>query len=132
MHLKILLSKIFQNIWKDASFFSQKKNLWEKYQMICFTKLFIVSTKLTIVASYGTRLQWKHFSIHIPSMVHGGCWFTQGIFPYSNFFWLLYPWVTKCIHPFTLHEPSLLIKGIPLQTQSDLNNYGHYFNFGEH
>jgi hypothetical protein len=25
-----------------------------------------------------------------------------------------------------------LIKGIPLQTQSDLNNYGHYFNFGEH
>jgi hypothetical protein len=27
---------------------------------------------------------------------------------------------------------SLSIKGIPLETQSDLNNYGHYFNLGEH
>ncbi len=41
----------------------------------------------------------KQFPVHIHP------WFTQGMFPYSHFFWLFCPWVTKCIHLLTLHEP---------------------------
>jgi uncharacterized membrane protein len=128
MHLKILLSKIFQNIRKDASFFFTKTNYLRKITNDFFlTNLFIMSTKLTTVASYGTWLQWKTISCSHPSMVH-----TRHV----SLFTLLLAFLPLSHQMYTSSHPpwtsfSLSIKGIPLETQSDLNNYGHYFNFGE-
>jgi hypothetical protein len=77
-------------------YFFHKNKLFEKITNdFFFTKLFIVSTKLTTMASYGTRIKWKkNFCSH----------------PIHSSWWVL-------VHPRLVSLLTLLLASLPLNHQ---------------